>query len=153
MNIQFIEYNSDYLEYSWIWLNDSEIKTLVLASEITKEGQRQWFEKLKLRDDYFVWGIKTDNVPIGVVGIKNIDIRNKVGEYFGYIGDKRYWGKGIGSNMIEHIIEFAKTRQLSELYLKVSRTNTRAIHLYEKKGFKLNIKKSSDDILYYFKRI
>lgn len=153
MRIQFVEYDNDYLNYSWVWLNDPEIKALVLAPEITKEGQKQWFNKLRFRNDYYIWGVKNDDVRIGVVGIKNIDMRKKAGEYFGYIGDKNFWGMGIGANMIKHIIEFAKTKQLSKIYLKVSRNNTRAIHLYEKQGFILNSIKSDNELLYYLKNI
>ena len=153
MKIKFVEYDNEYLDLSWMWLNDPEIKDLIMAPDITKESQKQWYDELKARNDYYIWGIKDGNVRIGAVGIKRVNLKDKSGEYFGYIGNKKYWGLGIGTNMIEYIINFAKTKQLSTVYLWVSRSNSRAIRLYEKNGFLLNSDECDDVMLHYYKNI
>ena len=47
------------------------------------------------------------------------------------------WGKGIGSQLIEQVLEFAKeTAHVEIISLEVRSDNRRAIHLYQKYGFK-----------------
>ena len=50
---------------------------------------------------------------------------------------KSEWGKGLGSRLLEAIIDFAKNTAHGEVItLEVNQANTRAIALYEKYGFK-----------------
>lgn len=88
---EFVPYDEKFLDYSWDWLNDSEIKQMTLTPDMTREGQRRWFAGLSSRDDYHVWGITYDSLPIDAVGLKHIDYDSHEGEYFGYIGNKTYW--------------------------------------------------------------
>ncbi|MCL2023055.1 MAG: GNAT family N-acetyltransferase [Oscillospiraceae bacterium] len=49
---------------------------------------------------------------------------------------KAYWNMGIGSALIQVLIDFAKTNGKTEvIYLGVKADNTNARHLYEKAGF------------------
>lgn len=49
---------------------------------------------------------------------------------------KEAWGKGIGTKLLETVIDFAKnTAGAQILFLEVRSDNARAIHLYEKFGF------------------
>jgi RimJ/RimL family protein N-acetyltransferase len=135
MNIVFEKYNKKYLEKSWIWLNDSEIKKLTMTPDFTQENQKQWFNSLKEKKDYLIWGIMVDNVPVGVCGLKNIT--EEKAEYWGYIGEKKYWGKGIGKTMMNMTIDKAKELRLQKINLKVLNNNYRAIKLYDYFGFKV----------------
>ena len=132
--IRFVEFDELYLGKSLEWLNDDEICRLVDTEKPTKESQRQWYETIKYADDYLIWGIEYDGVPVGVCGIKHIT--NESGEYWGYIGEKSYWGNGIGKAMMEFIILQAKRTGLSSIYLHVLEDNIRAIKLYEREGYK-----------------
>lgn len=49
---------------------------------------------------------------------------------------KEAWGCGIGSDLTEHIIAFARDNGFEQIELEVRRDNLRAIRLYEKYGFK-----------------
>lgn len=122
-----------FLEASWNWLQDEELRKLVDAPVITKEQQQSWFESLPQRTDYRIWGVLYDGQPIGVTGIKNI--LGTTGEYWGYIGDKNFWGKGVGSAMMQLTIAAAESITLKLLTLKVVCSNQRAIQLYHKIGF------------------
>ncbi len=144
--IKFVNYNIDFLNHSWKWLQDSEIKKLTNTPSFTQQQQQEWFLSLKLKSDYFIRGIKYNKKMIGVVGLKNIT--KTLGEYWGYIGEKEYWGKGIGKEMISYIINIAKEKDLKIIYLKVNSSNKRAIRLYEKEGFFLNKEKSTTESLY-----
>lgn len=49
---------------------------------------------------------------------------------------KSEWNKGIGSIMLEKLIEFSKSSGIEIINLEVRNDNQSAIHLYEKFGFK-----------------
>ena len=49
---------------------------------------------------------------------------------------KSEWSKGVGSALMDKMIEFAKDIGIELIELEVRCDNTRAIHLYEKYGFK-----------------
>ena len=48
---------------------------------------------------------------------------------------KDYWGHGIGSRLMEMMIDFSRKTGIEILYLEVRSDNTRAVSLYEKFGF------------------
>jgi RimJ/RimL family protein N-acetyltransferase len=132
-DLKFVEYDEIFLELSTKWLSDPEIKRLTMTPEIDRTKQLEWFSSLKNRNDYYIRGILYSNNPIGAFGIKNIS--RDCAEYWGYIGEKEYWSKGIGKYMLNYIFRYAKKSGLSYLYLKVHKDNYRAIALYKKYGF------------------
>lgn len=153
MNINFDEYSQIFLEKSWEWLQDPEIKYLINAPDISKEQQQQWFDTLPLRNDYFIKGISHNGKPIGVLGLKNIDLTNKKAEYWGYLGEKEYWGKGLSPQMLEYILKIAKEHyNLEQIYLNVILQNIRAIKAYEKVGFYVS-KTINDSIIQMIRNI
>lgn len=48
---------------------------------------------------------------------------------------KEFWGRGIGGAMIDEMIALAKKLGVAQLELTVMESNSRAISLYERKGF------------------
>lgn len=134
-SIDFVNYDEKFLELSFQWLRDPEIKRLTLSPDIKKEEQLDWYKNLEGRNDYKIWGVLYNGERIGAVGLKNIDYINKSAEYFGYIGEKDKWGHGIGTAMLEYAISEAKKIGLHNVSLQVSQENIRAIKLYKKLGF------------------
>ena len=49
---------------------------------------------------------------------------------------KAYWSQGIGSALMQKIVDFARDNGLEQLNLQVRSDNVRAIRLYEKFGFR-----------------
>lgn len=133
MEIQFPEFDRVFLTLSYKWLSDSTIKYLTQTPDITKENQEKWFASLPDKNDYYIRGIAVDNKPIGACGLKHIT--SEAGEYWGYIGEKDYWGKGIGGRMLAFIEEYAKSLGLKQIYLHVLHDNERAMRLYVKNGY------------------
>ena len=132
--LQFEVYSKEYLEKSWGWLNDPEIRLLTDTPVFSKEDQQRWFASLAERDDYIVWGVSVDGLKIGVVGLKNIT--SDQAEYFGYLGEKSYWGKGFGYQMLQFAEIYAREElKVSSLILNVLNINSRAIELYTRYGF------------------
>lgn len=137
--LQIVDYTESILEKSWNWLNDSEIKHLTSTPDFSKEDQQKWFSGLENNTKYWVKGIQYNNKTIGVAGLKKIDTDNKTAEYFGYIGEKEYWGKGLSSDLFTLIFTIAKNQfDLKSLYLNVIPENIRAIKAYEKAGFTIS---------------
>ncbi|MDR6405345.1 MULTISPECIES: GNAT family N-acetyltransferase [Chryseobacterium] len=144
-NLQLVNYTKDILEKSWNWLNDPEIKHLTSTPNFSKEDQQNWFLGLEKNDSYWVQGIQYDNKIIGVAGLKKIDPSKKTAEYFGYIGEKEYWGKGLSKDLFKLIFKIAKDQfALESLYLNVVPDNIRAVKSYEKAGFSISDRTDSN---------
>lgn len=131
--LEFCVYTEDFLQPSWEWLNDPEIKKLTMTPDFTKEDQQKFFISIPSRSNYKIFGITLFGEKIGACGLKNISEISA--EYWGYIGNKSYWGRGYGKEILHHIKDLAKELQLKSIYLKVSKENVRAISLYEKNDF------------------
>lgn len=131
--IEFCEYTEEFLLLSWNWLNDKEIKSMTMTPNFTKNDQITFFNNLKNRNDDLIYGIKLNNEKIGACGLKNV--KNGHAEYWGYIGEKKYWGKGYGQIIINEIIKRAISKKICHIHLKVNKENQRAIKLYEKFDF------------------
>jgi len=148
-SVKFQTFNEDYLNKSWGWLNDKEISYLIMSpKKLTTQMQQTWFQSLKTKHDYFIFGVEYNHEKIGVCGLKNV--RNGIGEYWGYIGEKKYWHRGIGTQMVKYIIKMAQIKlHLNKVYLNVRIENINAIKLYEKLNFKITatIKKDKIDVL------
>lgn len=145
MLVELSTYTKEFLELSWKWLNDPEIKTLTDAAEFTKQEQEKWFHSLPLKKDYKIWGVICDGQPIGVTGIKKITGID--GEYWGYIGEKNYWGKGIGSQMLNIIEQEAAGMKLTSIWLQVLTSNERALQLYVKNGYQVEFIKGDTQVM------
>lgn len=133
MKIKLVNYSEDFLDKSWEWLTDPEIKKMTNTPTFSRSEQLKWFHSLSLKTDYKIWGIDFNDIHIGVCGLKNIT--NTDCEYWGYIGEKKYWGKGIGSMVINELIDYARNNNIKSLWLTVIQENERAIKLYSKLGF------------------
>lgn len=132
--ITFEKFDEEYLNLSWNWLNDSEIKKLTMTPDMSKDSQLKWFNNIDKMNNYLIYGIAFDGKKIGAVGLKNIE-DNISAEYWGYIGDKNYWGRKLGPIIIMEMTKIALDIGIYRLYLKVGKDNERAKRLYESQGF------------------
>ena len=129
-----VDFNTEYFSLSKQWLEDEELRHLIHAGELPPDDERKkWFESLPNRSDYLIWGVEYFGQPIGVSGLKHVS--DGQAEYWGYIGEKTLWGKGIGKLLMSEIIGKAKNLALSKVYLKVRKYNIRAYKMYHKFGF------------------
>jgi RimJ/RimL family protein N-acetyltransferase len=73
------------------------------------------------------------------------DFKDKRCEFGITIGNKKYWGKGIGLEATKLMVEYAFHKlKLEKVYLTTSEFNKNAIKVYKKVGFKI-IKKIPND--------
>ena len=148
--LMLVPYDRRYLDLSWDWLADPETRALTMTPEFTREDQSRFFEALPERSDYRLWGIElVGDGPIGAAGLKRI--RPGIAEYFGYIGEKRLWGRGLGALLLAAVEDEARGLGLDALDLTVARDNARAIRLYQKHGYRVT--ETHDDRLIMIKEL
>lgn len=144
LKVDFVAYTEEFLNLSWLWLNDPEIKLLTLTPDFSREEQLDFFNKIPLRLDYKISGIMVNGERAGACGLKNIN--NGTAEFWCYLGLKKFWGAGLSVNIIQYIEMQCKDLSVKSLNLKVSSSNFLAIRAYEKNGFSVD-SQSSDCIL------
>lgn len=135
MKIELVPYSPLFLDLSWKWLNDPEIYQLTNTSAFSKMHQKNWFNSLVYKKNYKIWGINYDQIPIGACGLKNITVNDC--EYWGYIGEKKYWGLGIGTTVLNLLLDYAKSQNKITVWLSVLNHNEKAMNLYSKRGFQV----------------
>ena len=104
---------------------------------LSVEQEREYIKNLNNSKDVFmVIGIINNKVvsiaQIRKLGRKRIEHNSEIAISV----KKEYWGLGIGSVVMEQLIEFAKNNNIINISLGVKASNYKAINLYEKFGFK-----------------
>jgi len=121
-------------------MNDKEICRLFnrIYKKINSSQQTSWFNRVNADKAQKIFAIEVEGVYVGNVGLKYINPIDKKAEYYIFIGDKGYWGKGIGTIATKMILRYCLfSLKLHKVYLHVDLRNFRAIKLYKKSGFKL----------------
>jgi UDP-4-amino-4,6-dideoxy-N-acetyl-beta-L-altrosamine N-acetyltransferase len=123
------------------WRNDPQIvKSLGNNfNYICFDVDQNWFQNyLKTRDHNRRLAIvdSSNDIVIGTVQLTNIHPINKCGEFSIMIGEKTYWGRGIGQYVTDKVLQHGfMDLNLHRIYLTVLKTNNRAIRMYKKSGF------------------
>ena len=124
---------------SYKWRNDPEVWKLTGSMPdivVTPEIEKTWIKKV-LNDPTckrFAICIESSDEYIGNVQLTNITEQDA--EFHIFIGEKSYWGKGVGYQATNELIKFVrKNISLKQVYLFVKPINTAAIRIYEKMGF------------------
>jgi RimJ/RimL family protein N-acetyltransferase len=142
-SIKYIPLSREHIEYRTRWLADPEINQFLGTA--TRKGRdkkfhRDWFDKYeegeKIGERRFFM-IKVDEKIVGQVGFSNINKDDKNAELYITIGEKNYWGKGIGKEALKYIHNYGfRELGLHKINLTVHTNNTRAIRIYKKFGYK-----------------
>lgn len=139
-SVDLTEFDIDFEIKSSEWLNDEELLHLINAPKFNKASQDSWLAFWKSNPEKcIVKGVLIDGTLAGACGIKNIHNNNegnKVGEYWGYIGERTHRGHGAGKLMLEKVIDVARMHGIDKLILKVMSFNTQARALYRQFGFR-----------------
>lgn len=136
--LKSVPFAERHLKISRAWMNDRELCRLFnrVYKPLTVETQKKWYQKVKKDKTQVIFAIEVDGVYVGNIGFKNIDKLNKKAEYYIIIGDRNYWGKGIGTSATEKILQYARKHlKLHKVYLYVDQSNMAAQRLYQKTGF------------------
>ncbi len=142
MEIKLVKYTLEFIDLSRKWLLDEEVQKLTNTPTFNREEQLIWFEGLKEKTNYLIWGIEITGTKIGACGLKNISETDC--EYWGYIGEKEYWKKGLGTQVLKMLENKAIELGLKSIWLKVLLMNQAAIALYLKNGYEVE---TTDSVL------
>lgn len=126
------------------WSRNSEYRRLLDSeppSQWSAKNIQDWFEKDLERaspDSYFftIHTNETDQL-IGFVALRGV-LWNQGDAWVGIgIGEPEYWGKGYGTDAMRLALRYAFMElNLERVTLSVFADNPRAIHSYEKAGFR-----------------
>ena len=122
------------------WRNDVNLIANLGANYryIGKEVDNKWFDNyLNNRSSNVRCAIIYENKIVGVVYLTSIDYLNGNAEFHIMIGNNEYRGKGIGYFATKEMLKHAFLNlNLNRVELSVLSSNTNAINLYTKVGFK-----------------
>ncbi|HSJ53585.1 MAG TPA: GNAT family protein [Anaerolineae bacterium] len=120
------------------WLNDPAVlhyfgrfKPLSLMQE------EQWYEKMLEDSTALNVAVELEGRHVGGAGLVLIDGRVGSAEVGLFIGLPELWDQGLGLDVLRTLLRFGfEQLNLHRISLRVFAENERAIHLYEKVGFR-----------------
>ena len=121
-----------------LWKSDKNLSKAIMSKyrKTSSIEAEKWIKNNSSHKGQILRGIYFNSILVGVARLMFIDFESKNAELGIYIGDNSHKGKGIGNQALEQIIQIGFYElSLLKIYLKVSKSNKRAIKLYEKKGF------------------
>lgn len=98
-----------------------------------------YFDESVTKDDpnSVSWAIDLDDKYIGYCSLSGFDQTSRHCELQVEIGDKVHWGKGLGREIVDILLDYAFThRNMNRVWLKTHSKNERAIRCYLACGFK-----------------
>ena len=123
------------------WINDREINRFLMAGIMptTMAKLKHYYETIKgsKKDIMFAIVVKKNDKYIGNIKIGGIDWVNRHAHCGRLIGEKRYWGKGYGTEALRLAMDYAfNTLNLNRLYNVILKDNIAAIKSCQKLGMK-----------------
>ncbi len=122
------------------WLQDMELRELIDDPRIPSlEDQKRWFTRVQEPDrKFFSLVTVPEGTLIGNGGFVEINPDEREATLRITIGHKDFRGKGLGSEAVQLLLQYAFTQaKWTRVLLKVLKTNARAIRAYEKAGFRI----------------
>jgi len=124
---------------SYKWRNNPKIWNLTGKKPnktITPEIELKWIKEVLSRKDEYRCAICIDKTDEYIGNVQLTNISNGKAEFHIFIGEERYWGKGIGTKATKEMIKIGfQLLNLNEIYLFVNKLNIAAIIAYLKAGF------------------
>lgn len=120
---------------------NKELNKFISPTNINIIQQQEWIKKYKEREKegkeyYFIVINKKKEEPCGTVRIYNIDKLNRTATWGSFILDSNR-PDGASKETIKFSLDFAfQNLKLNKIFLDVRKENGKAIHIYEKFGFK-----------------
>ncbi len=91
------------------------------------------------------WCLFENEVLIGTVAVRIIDIENKVVELKRMFVLPEYQGNGYGKLLLKHAIDFAREQQYTKMCLDTRKQFSAAQHLYRSGGFQETVKYNDNE--------
>lgn len=136
MDVTLRDFEEDDVPQKVGWINNPANNQFLHYDIPLKEDKTvQWFRQ-KDNSKRLDCVIEYDGIPVGLIGLLQIDRVNSKAEYYITIGETQYKNKGIATKASKAILDYAfLTLNLHKVYLTVDARNELAIKLYKKVGF------------------
>ncbi len=105
--------------------------------ELTEPEEQEFLGKYRAADNQlYILGIIDNRIVSALNFAGGRRPRFRHGGELGMSVHEQFWGRGIGSFMVDALLDWAKqTHIVTKINLRVRTDNQRAIELYERKGF------------------
>jgi len=132
-----LEINDALISYRWrnnpkIWALTGNRPDRVITPEI----ELDWIKKVLSRNNEYRCAICIEGTDEYIGNVQLTNINNGCAEFHIFIGEEKYWGKGIGTVATKQMIKIGFEKlELNEIYLFVHKLNIPAIKVYLNCGF------------------
>lgn len=136
-SVKLRRFTENDIEKKVEWINNPDNNEFLHYNiPLDVESTKKWFDNVKDNKNRYDMIILYNDIPVGVIGIINID--KKRGEYYITLGESEYKRKGISFAATKLILDYAfNILNLEKIWLCVDEKNIAARNLYEKVGFVL----------------
>ncbi|MDD4288390.1 MAG: GNAT family protein [Atribacterota bacterium] len=138
-NLYLSPINIDDAQQFTEWVNnlDLTLNLSIAPCIFTIEQEKQILENLYKEGYHFsIIKLKNDEL-IGICGLLSVDKINRTAEAGIFIGSKKYWNKGYGTEAMNLLLDYSfNLLNMNSIFLRVHSFNKRAIRCYKKCGFK-----------------
>jgi RimJ/RimL family protein N-acetyltransferase len=120
------------------WFADPEV-TRYLARDTppTLQEEQAWLERVAASQSELIWAVFAEDQHIGSVGLHEIDWRHRHAATGTMIGEKRWWGRGIGTEAMGLRTRFAfEELGLQKLVTRVVVGNQASRRALERVGYR-----------------
>lgn len=137
MSISLKPFAEEHIKKTFEWVSDEELQKLFLITPpIIWETHQKHLKKIMGSEDQVIFTMDYNGAHIGNCGFKYLDFENKECELWLYIGEKSFWGKGIGSKVMELLIDYAfNVLEMNTIIVHASEYNLAVLNLNKKYGF------------------
>lgn len=144
-NIELRLLDESTIEILRKWRNSSDVTQFMEYQEvISVEAQKRWFENLSKENNYY-FIIYTDNNPIGMIHLGDVNTTSRTAESGMFIAEKDYRGTGLAFSASLLLLKFAfEDLGLEELFAKVKNDNIQAQDYNKLLGFQEKRKLNDD---------
>jgi RimJ/RimL family protein N-acetyltransferase len=138
----------DYWDLLLRWNNDPEVLVFSEADDVSRyalEQVQQIYRGVSQRAFCFV--VEVEGVPIGECWLQQMNLARIRGRHPGkncrridlMIGEKAWWGQGLGTEVIRLLVQFAFAQQGADLVFgcDVAGTNPASLRAFQKAGFRV----------------
>lgn len=119
------------------WINDpANNRFLHYDLPLTIDKTEQWYERVSNDASRYDAVIEADGVPCGLIGLLDIDSKNKKAEFYVTLGEAEYRGRGVALTATAKLLDYAFGELgLHRIYLYTETENTDAQKLFGRAGF------------------
>lgn len=121
------------------WRNNKNVRNnFVFQETFTNEMHENWMRTKVATGDVvqYIIVVKEENLPIGSIFFRDIDLKNHSAEYGIFIGEDSARGNGYGTEAAKIFVDFGLSKlNLHRIMLRVFADNLQAIQSYHNAGF------------------